>query len=168
VASFALVLTLRTIANMVNCLQHLPHALQLAIGLSSLALKVNLVSVCIYLPAIIILTPHFGAVVPAALWLGVNFFTMFPMVIGTHSRILKNDIRNWIYGSVARPLAITIAIVGTSRLFYPSIVSWPVTLPWLAVTALTSCTAIIFCSSRTRDFGLSILRFPLNRVRRST
>jgi O-antigen/teichoic acid export membrane protein len=167
VASFALVLTLRTIANMVNCLQHMPHALQLAIGLSSLALKVNLVSVCVYLPAIVILTPHFGAVVPAALWLGVNFLNSFPMVIGTHSRILKNDIWNWVYGSVARPLAITIVIVCTSRLFYPGLVAWPITLPWLAVTALASCAAAIFCSPRTRDFGLSILRFPLNRVKRA-
>jgi O-antigen/teichoic acid export membrane protein len=168
VASFALVLTLRTVANMFNCMQHMPHTLQLAIGLSSLSLKVNLVSICVYLPAIVILTPHFGAVVPAALWLAVNALNAVPMVIGTHSRILRNDMWNWVYGSVARPIAITIVVVCVSWLFYPGRVSWPVTFPWLAATVLTSCAAIIFSSQRTRDFGLSILRFPLNRVRRAT
>jgi O-antigen/teichoic acid export membrane protein len=168
VASFALVLTLRTIAIMFNCLQHMPHTLQLAIGLSSLALKLNLISICIYLPAIVILTPHFGAVVPAALWLGVNALNAIPMVNGTHSRILRNDIWSWVYGSVVRPLAITIVIVCTSWLFYPGRVSWPITFPWLAVTALASCAAIIFSSPRTRDLGLSILRFPFNRVRSAT
>jgi O-antigen/teichoic acid export membrane protein len=167
VASFALVLTLRTIANMLNCLQHMPHALQLVVGLSSLALKVNLVSICIYLPAIVLLTPHFGAVVPAALWLVVNALNAIPMVIGTHRRILTDDIWNWFFGTVARPLAITAVIVCASWLLYPGRVSWPITLPWLAVTALTSCAAIIFCSPRTRDFGLSILRFPLNHMRRA-
>jgi O-antigen/teichoic acid export membrane protein len=168
VASFALVLALRTIANLFNCLQHMPHALQLAIGLSSLALKVNLVSICIYLPAIVILTPRFGAVVPAALWLGVNALNAIPMIIGTHRRILRDDIWNWVYGSVARPFAITIAIVCVSWLFYPGRVSWPLTFPWLAVTALACCAAIILSSERTRDFGLSILRFSFDRVRRAT
>ena len=167
VASFALVLSLRTIANMFNCLQHMPHTLQLVIGLSSLALKLNLVSICIYLPAIIFLTPLFGAVVPAALWLAVNMINAIPMVMGTHSRILKNDIWNWVYGSVARPLAITTVIVFASWLFYPGRVSWLVTFPWLAVTAIVSCAAIIFCSSRTRDLGFLILRFPLDRMRRA-
>jgi O-antigen/teichoic acid export membrane protein len=168
VASFALVLTLRTIANMVNCMQHMPHTLQLAIGLSSLSLKVNLVSICVYLPAIVILTPHFGAIVPAALWLAVNALNAVPMVIGTHSRILRNDMWNWVYGSVARPIAITIVVVCVSWLFYPGRVSWPVTFPWLAATVLTSCAAIMFSSQRTRDFGLSILRFPLTRMRKAT
>jgi O-antigen/teichoic acid export membrane protein len=168
VESFALVLALRTIANMFNCLQHMPHALQLAIGLSSLALKVNLVSVCVYLPAIVILTPSFGPVVPAVAWLAVNFLTAFPMVIGTHRRILTDDIWNWIYGSVARPVAITIVIVCASWLLYPSRVSWLITFPWLAVTAMASGAVIIFCSPRTRDVGLSILRLPLNRVGRAT
>jgi O-antigen/teichoic acid export membrane protein len=142
--------------------------LQLAIGLSSLALKLNLVNICIYLPAIVILTPRFGAIVPAALWLAVNALNAVPMVLGTHSRILRDDIWNWVYGSVARPLAITIVIVCTSWLFYPGRVSWPITFPWLAVTALASCAAIIFWSPRTRDLGMSVLRFPLNRVRRAT
>jgi O-antigen/teichoic acid export membrane protein len=160
VASFALVLSVRTLANMFNCLQHMPHTLQLTIGLSSLALKLNLLSIWVYLPGIILLTPRFGPIVPAALWLAINVANAFPMVMGTHRRILQGDMWNWAYGSIARPLAISTVIIFGSWLLYPNVVSWLVTLPWLAATAMTSCVTILLCSPRTRDLVLRVFRYP--------
>jgi O-antigen/teichoic acid export membrane protein len=160
VASFALVLSVRTLANMFNCLQHMPHSLQLTIGLSSLAFKLNLVSICVYLPGIILLTPRFGPIVPAALWLAINVANAFPMVIGTHRRILQGDLWNWTWGTIVRPLAISTVIVAGSWLLYPGIISWLVTLPWLAVTSMTCCVVILLASPRTRELVLRVVRYP--------
>jgi O-antigen/teichoic acid export membrane protein len=160
VASFALVLSVRTLANMFNCLQHMPHTLQLTIGLSSLALKLNLINICVYLPGIILLTPRFGAIVPAMLWLAVNVANAFPMVVGTHRRVLRGDMWNWVYGSIVRPLVISTVIIFGSWLLYPRVVSWLVTLPWLAVTSMTCCVIILLCSPMTRELVLRVSRYP--------
>jgi O-antigen/teichoic acid export membrane protein len=164
-ASFAIVMALRSIANMFNSFLQMPHVLQLATGLSSLWLKVNVASICIYLPCIQFLTPRFGIVTPAALWLVVNVLYIFPMTLGTHNRVLKKDMWKWCYGSVIEPILIVTAIVGGSKLLAPHFVTWFVTIPWLGMTAALSAAAVVLSSVRTRGLAFSGLRIMLRVIR---
>jgi O-antigen/teichoic acid export membrane protein len=161
-ASFAVVMALRAIANMFNSFVQMPHALQLATGLSSLWLKVNVASICVYLPCIQFLTPRFGIVTPAALWLVINVLYIFPVTLGTHNRVLKKDMWKWSYGSVIEPILIVTAIVGISKLLAPHFVTWFITIPWLGVTASLSAAAVVFSSARTRGLAVSGLRVLRN------
>jgi O-antigen/teichoic acid export membrane protein len=158
VDAFTPVLVLRALGNLAGCLLHMPHGLQLAMGISSLFLKVIVVSVSIYLPSILFLTPRFGVNAAAASWLAVNLLNAVPMVVGTHSRILQDDVWKWLFGSVARPLMIALTIVGGSRLLAPATVSWWITLPWLLATAALAAAAILFSSWRIRDAIAGLLR----------
>jgi O-antigen/teichoic acid export membrane protein len=155
---FAPVLALRALGNLANCLLQMPHGLQLATGLSSLFLKLNLASIVIYLPSILVLTPRFGVIVAPAAWLCINLLNAVPMVVGAHRRILQHDAWRWFAGAVVRPALITIVVVVASRLFAPAAVSWWITGPWLVATAMLAAAAILISSWRLRDAGLRVLR----------
>jgi O-antigen/teichoic acid export membrane protein len=88
---FALVLAIRALATAINVLQWLPHAMQLASGLSAFVLVVNIVDAAIYLPGILLLTPAYGVIVPALLWLIVNVLQFAPMIAVTHRRALRGE-----------------------------------------------------------------------------
>lgn len=150
---FAPVLALRAVGNLSNCLLQMPHGLQLATGLSSLFLKLNLLSISIYLPSILFLTPRFGVIVAPTLWLFINLLNAIPMIVGTHRRILRHDAWKWVFGSVTRPVMIALAVVAASRMLAPTNVSWWITFPWLAATVALATATILVSSSRTRNAG---------------
>ena len=140
---FAPVLAVRTLATAINATQWFPHILQLATGLSTFLLVVSIFTASIYLSGIILLTPIYGVIAPAALWLLVNIFQMAPMIIMTHRRALLGETWTWIEGSLLRPTLITLVIVLISRYFAPTDISWFVTIPWLAMTYLVAVTAVL-------------------------
>jgi O-antigen/teichoic acid export membrane protein len=137
---------------------HMPHSLQLALGYSSFGLIVNVVSTIIYIPGIVYLTPRFGIVTPAALWVLINALNILPMAMFTHHHVLRGEAWTWFVGSVARPVFVTSAIVAASWWLAPQKISWLITAPWLVGTALLSSLAIIFSSWQTRSFARTVLR----------
>jgi O-antigen/teichoic acid export membrane protein len=156
-ASFGIVMALRAIANMFNCLSDMPNALQLATGLSSLRLKLNVASICAYLPGVQFLTPQFGVTTPAALWFGISVIYIFPMMLGTHNRVLKNDMWKWCFGSVIEPMLIVIVIVGISKLLAPHFLTGFVISVWLFSTATLSAVVVVLSSARTRGLAFLVL-----------
>jgi O-antigen/teichoic acid export membrane protein len=148
--SFAAVLAIRALANAANGLQHFPHLIQLATGLSSTALILNVFNVGIYLPGIMFLTPLYGVIVPAVLLLFVNLFQTVPMILVTHRRAMQGEAWNWILGSVLRPVLITLVVVSASSYLAPKMISWLVTVPWLAATYVLAMAAILLLSKTTR------------------
>ena len=150
VQDFAPVLAVRALATAFNTLQWFPHAMQLATGLSSFSLVVNIFSASIYLPGILFLTPVYGVIVPPALWLLVTVLQVIPMIVVTHRRALMGEAWTWVEGSLLRPTLVAFGIVVVSRYFAPTTVSWLVTVPWLGATYLVAIAAVLSASRRTR------------------
>ena len=92
IPEFAPVLAVRTLAIAINSLQWFPHTMQLATGLSSFVLVLNIFSASIYLSGILLLTPVYGVIVPPALWLFVNVLQVVPMIVMTHRRALMEKL----------------------------------------------------------------------------
>lgn len=156
-STFAGVLALRALGNMVNALQYLPHCLQLAQGKASVALVINMIGISIYLPAILLLTPHYGIMVPVSLWLVVNLSSFAPMIVITHRLALKRQGFNWVKDSVLMPLLAAVVVVAISRAIAPHDLSWAVVVPWLATTGVLATAAVIVASRRTREAVLNVL-----------
>ena len=64
----------------------IPNALRLSEGEPGTALWSNVAAAVVYLPAIVLLTPRYGVMAPAALWLAANAFIFTVLVRARPSR----------------------------------------------------------------------------------
>jgi hypothetical protein len=79
------------------------------------------------------------------------------MMLGTHNRVLKNDMWQWCFGSVIEPMLIVIVIVGISKLLAPHFITGLVIVVWLFSTATLSTVAVVLSSARTRGLAFLVL-----------
>jgi O-antigen/teichoic acid export membrane protein len=98
-----------------HSLMHIPYALQLASGWTRLAFLVNLVSVLILTPTIIILTKWYGGVGAASVWVilggGYIVFTI-PIM---HRRLLTSEKWHWYFIDVGLPFAMALMVAVAYR-----------------------------------------------------
>jgi O-antigen/teichoic acid export membrane protein len=82
---------------------NIPYHLQLAYGWTSLALKMNLITVIFLLPAIIIITPIAGAIGAAYLWAAINliYFTVGTIIM--FRRLLRDARNSWFINDIGIP-----------------------------------------------------------------
>ena len=121
------ILSVYIIGSYLNGLVNIPYHLQLAHGWTSLAFKMNLITVLFLLPLIIIITPKTGAIGAAYLWTIINivYFTLGTLIM--FKRILKNSRNTWFIFDIGIPsffmsivayiLFISIEIDGSYRLW---------------------------------------------------
>lgn len=88
-----------------NCLMWIPYQMQLANGWTSLAFRVNIVFVSIFVPLILWLIPIYGAIGAAWIWVALNsgycvFATQF-----MYKRILKSEKWRWYVFDVIIPIS---------------------------------------------------------------
>ena len=137
-----------------NGLMNLPYALQLSHGWTRLGLAINTFFILTLVPAIILMTRHFGAAGAASVWLGLNGIYMIIGVPLTHRRLLKGEALRWFTKDIGVPLAGTLIIAGIARLIFPAFESSSRFVPCsllLLVFVLTVVGAAM-CTPATRDF----------------
>ncbi len=78
-----------------NALMHLPYALQISHGWTSIGLRINTFLIITLVPAIYFMTTHYGAVGAAAVWVPLNSIYMLIGVPLTHRRLLQGEMRRW-------------------------------------------------------------------------
>jgi O-antigen/teichoic acid export membrane protein len=145
-----------------NGLMNLPYALQLSHGWTRIGLAINTFFILTLVPAVILMTRHYGAAGAASVWLGLNGIYMIIGVPLTHRRLLKGEALRWFTKDVGIPLAGSLAIAGIARFIFsdfepPS--RFISGLLLLLVFVLTVAGAAM-CTPATRDF---ISHFILNR-----
>lgn len=94
-----------------NGLMHLPFALQIAYGWTSIGLTINLLFIAIMLPALIFAVEQSGALGAATVWLGLNALYMLLGVPLTHQKILRGETFLWFVRGALLPIAIASLIV---------------------------------------------------------
>jgi O-antigen/teichoic acid export membrane protein len=153
----SLILSLLVIGGALNGLMHLPYALQLANGWTTLAFYVNLVSVIVLAPVIIVLTLHFGAVGAAVAWIILNSGYVLFAVPFMHRYLLPGEKWRWIREDVGLPLIVALGLTGVGRWLVQGQMSMPVAVVVLLsiyIMALTT-TALAAPLVRTEIMGIA-------------
>jgi O-antigen/teichoic acid export membrane protein len=115
----ALPLRILLVGALLNALLHMPYALQLASGWTSLIRQTSLLSVVVMVPSLFWATSRFGMLGAASCWAGLNILTLFILVPIVHRRLLPGCAWRWI-GVVLMSLAMTTVISGLVLIKIPS------------------------------------------------
>nr|WP_063573926.1 oligosaccharide flippase family protein [Luteibacter rhizovicinus] len=99
--------------SMLNGIMTLPYFLQLAAGWTRLTIRVNLVAVCLVVPALALLVPVYGGMAAAWIWLCLNAGYVLVAVPLMHRRLLRGELGHWYLNDVLPPvLAATVVGAG--------------------------------------------------------
>lgn len=109
------VVTLLALGTAVNGLMHLPYALQLAHGWTSLSLRFSLIKAVVFLPFLWWAASSYGATGGAATWAALNLCYMLIGVPLTHRKLLRGDALRWFLFDVGHPLLWTLVVVSIYR-----------------------------------------------------
>ena len=144
------VLAMLAIANTLNALMWLPHALQLASGAPGIGLRINIFMSVLYLPSLALLVPSLGIYAPGVLWLAVNLLNVPIFILMTHRVALRGEAWGWFKSTILIPGLAAAMVVTISVLLAPTTVSWIVTVSWLGLTATVTVAVALLCAPKTR------------------
>lgn len=147
-----------------NGWMHIPYMLQLAYGWSSFAAWMNLIAAAILVPAIFWVTPRYGSVGAAWLWVVVNASYIVGAIHFMHARLLAREKLRWYWHDLAIPTACTAIVVLPSAIFRPSALDVPGDLAWIAGTTFMAYVAATLGAScfRNRLIQLCLRRAHLS------
>jgi O-antigen/teichoic acid export membrane protein len=135
------ILALLVAGTTINGLLNLPYALQLAYGWTGLGFRVNVVAVCIIVPAVWYGGSRFGGVGAAAAWLALNIGYLTVGIPLMHRRVLRDQMWRWYGADLLPPFAAALAVGGAWRLMLGTFPDRVAGIALLVVIALTSAAA---------------------------
>ncbi|MEZ5445127.1 MAG: oligosaccharide flippase family protein [Gammaproteobacteria bacterium] len=113
-------LSLLVIGSMLNGVMHIPYALQLAHGWTQFAVRMNIISVALLVPAIYIGVSHYGAIAAAMAWMILNVGYVTVGMPFMHRRLLKSELHRWYLKDVGGPLVASFTVAGLARVLAPA------------------------------------------------
>lgn len=145
-------LRVMTLGTFLNSLMQLPHILQLAYGWSSFTAKVNSIAVLFLVPAIIIVTPVYGPIGAAWVWVALNAGYVF---IATHfmfKKILVGEKINWFFGDLFKPLFSTIVFLSFCWALKPDFSGQAWELTYITLSGMGTFIFSLLWSSEMRKY----------------
>jgi O-antigen/teichoic acid export membrane protein len=140
VANTHYLVSLLIIGTALNGLMHLPYALQLAYGWTSLTFYTNLIAVIVLVPMMVVATSLYGAVGAAGVWIVLNSGYVLIHLQIMHQRLLKREQWRWYFEDIGLPLVAAVSVIGLGRLLIQQQLGLPIvviSLIALFVLALT-------------------------------
>ena len=157
-ARSAMLLSILSLGNLLNCLMLIPCQTQLTFGWTSLLIKINVVSIICIIPTILWVTPRFGAEGAAWTWVSLNVFYMFLGVHFMYRKILTTEKWRWYVEDVFQPLTAAAFIVAPSVWLMPRHMA---ELSQLAYIFMTSGFVLLASALATRELRLIICKYSL-------
>lgn len=114
------VLTVFIIGNVLNCLLSVPYTVQLAYGVTRVAMLTNIVSLIIAIPLIITLFQWVGALSGPITWAMISFFVMIIHVTVVYIKFLPGEANKWWLRDAALPVLMSFGLVGLTHTIFPS------------------------------------------------
>ncbi|MGB8225917.1 MAG: hypothetical protein WCE45_03475, partial [Sedimentisphaerales bacterium] len=129
----------------INGLMHLPYALQLAFGWTSLSFFKSMIFTILLVPLIIYAAVHYGAVGAASVWVILNVGSIVFEIPIMHRRLLRKEKWRWYWQDVGLPFVVCVFIAGIGRIFIREpMPQYMMLLYLIIISALTlGITAII-------------------------
>jgi O-antigen/teichoic acid export membrane protein len=97
-------LSLLMLGNFLNGLMWVPYQTQLAYGWTNLAMKVNIFAVILIIPSILLVTPRFGAMGAAWVWVILNLGYLLIASQFMYRRILRAEKWRWYLQDLLAPI----------------------------------------------------------------
>lgn len=110
-------ISLLAIGSALNGIMYIPHALQLAFGMTRLPLMINGVLMIIFFPLIIYLVLKFGALGGAIAWLLLHTLYVFLGTWFTHRYLLKGFAVKWLLSDLGVPLGLSLLVGMVAKYF---------------------------------------------------
>jgi len=159
--STAPILSILALGTFLNGLMQMPYHLQLAHAWTSLSMKVNIVAVCVLVPAIFWAVPQFGAVGAAWIWVVLNGGYVLCSIQFMHSRLIPTEKWRWYFCDVIVPMSGAIGVALIAQQLRPmnnhDRLHWFVFLGIVGVLALAVASVL---ANRIRPHLLAIMRVP--------
>jgi O-antigen/teichoic acid export membrane protein len=148
----ALVAALLVAGTTMNALVSVPGYLQSVAGWPSLMVYTNLAAAVVLVPAILIVTPMYGAPGAAFVWFVLNAAYLVGNVPAMHRRLLRGELWRWYSADLARPAAGAIAAAIAGRMVLPAAAGTSAWLmsAWIAGVGLAALIAAILLATDVR------------------
>jgi O-antigen/teichoic acid export membrane protein len=122
-----------------------PFYVALAHGDVSLNLQINIASVLLITPLLLLLIVRYGIVGAGFSWLIMNICTLPPYIYLLHRRFMPGELRKWVLRDGLRPLLAAFPVILLARLFLPVpssrlLVLGLIGLVWSMSAAAAACT----------------------------
>jgi O-antigen/teichoic acid export membrane protein len=143
-------LSLLVAAHLLNLLTHVPYYTQLAHGWTSLILRFGVVSLAVYAPVIMWVTPRYGAEGAALSLVFLNLSYTVVVVHFMHRRILRKEEMNWVVHDVLRPLGAAFVVAFAIKLAWGGVGTNTEMLCWLLFASAGSIGAAAVASKVVR------------------
>lgn len=145
-------LSVIVLGNLLNGLIWLPLQAQLATGWTSLFVKVNFVALVLVVPTIILITPHWGAIGAAWIWVTLNVFYVVIIIHIMHKRILVGRKYVWYAHDTIKPLMITAIFIITSKKYLISVGDeWLMNFAQLTILSIFAVFVSLTSAIRVRE-----------------
>lgn len=143
-------LSLLVLGNLLNGLMWIPYQTQLAHGWTSLTVRINLVAVALIVPAILWVTPRYGAEGAAWVWVSLNAGYVMLGIHFMYRRILTHEKWRWYSQDVLAPLAASAAVAVALDLLWPAVHGLLADFMLLALASVLTLSAALLAAGRTR------------------
>ena len=154
------IVTFLIVGTAINGLMHMPYALQLAYGWTSIGVRLTVFKVVVFLPLLIYMARHYGVVGAASVWALLNVVYLAIALPLTHRRLLQGEAKKWLVRDVGLAFAAALAIALAARWLLPADMGKLQAFFGLAVATAGSVAAAIYVTPHVRT---RILEFALNR-----
>lgn len=136
-------LSLLLAGNLLNAQMWIPFQLQLAHGWTGLAVRINAITVLLLVPAVLVVTPRYGAEGAAWVWITLNAGYVFIGIHFMYQRILGGERWKWFLDDLFKPLFAAACVVGLLRLALPVPANMTAELAELLVASVGAVLAAI-------------------------
>jgi O-antigen/teichoic acid export membrane protein len=103
------------LGSFLNCLVWMPYQLQLAYGWTSFTLKVNIIAVFLLVPAIFLVTPHYGAIGAAWVWALLNAGYVTVAMHYMFKKLIPTEKWSWYWHDVTKQLITVIILMVVAK-----------------------------------------------------
>lgn len=142
-------LALLALGTMFNGLVHIPYMLTLAYAWTGFAVRLNLVAVALLVPAVLLVTPKYGALGAAWIWVILNVcYVLFGMHY-LHRKIMKSGKWYWYVHDVIFPAFGALVAVCLTWLIQPDSMTKVIQCIWLLGSG---CVVLVASAVFTQTF----------------
>lgn len=138
------VMALLALGTMFNSLMHIPYILTVAYGWPGFAVRQNIVAVTVLVPAIIFLTPRYGAIGAAWIWVVLNAGYVLVAAHYLYGRLLRTEKWRWYLYDVILPTLGALSVATVFWLIEPGSMMKLTEWIWLLVAGCSMISVASF------------------------
>jgi O-antigen/teichoic acid export membrane protein len=151
-------LSLLMLGNLLNGLMWIPYQTQLAHGWTELGIRINIIAIAIIIPAILWVTPRFGAEGAAWVWVSLNAGYVLIGVHFMYQRILVTEKWRWYIKDALIPLLTGLAVASVLSLLWSAQKNTLNDIVLLTLAASSTFVVMLYSTSTTRQLLKKIVK----------